>query len=175
MLPGVRPQTESENMSLLPPTLKSSLITARASTLLPKNFTTVDAWPHNPVNLFCWSCTSVVQDFVWFIPVAMETDEDSRGVKSMQVHGCFCSIPCATAWNRRERLTDTDREMRERLLMRLVEIQQKKPPGSVRILHEAPDPRTTLAEYGTGTWSREEYRRKLTAMKILILSGAQAN
>jgi len=170
LLLRVRPQTEGDAMALLPPALKSSLLTARPSTRLPPVFVDVASWPSSPVNLFCWHCNGAVQNFVWFVPTAMEAGEGEKRIKSMRPRGCFCGIPCACAWNRKDALTDTEREMRERLLMRLVEIQQKLPLGSIKILHPAPDPHEALAEYGTGTQSREEYRRKLVALKILTLN-----
>lgn len=173
-LPGVTPKVQSADIldHLLPEwaggaaALRETLSHRKSSTV-PAVFKSVASWLDSPTNLLCWHCNDSITGFVWFVPASMVVERNA--VKSMKTFGGFCSFPCAAAHNRASGVDEATVADRERMLYRLVELKHGLPPGSLKIVYEAPNAHAELAEYGRGKRSRAEYKRIIQQKKQLTL------
>ena len=119
---------------------------------IPKIFTGVESWPKS-TNLKCWSCDFSFESRPCFIPTEVKET-------SFQVHGNFCSFPCAALYINSKYKTQSEVW---KLIDNLYFLYKKMYGVYVCHIPLAPD-RYCMRQYG-GTMEPHEFREKINQIE----------
>ncbi len=146
-------------LSDLTPKARSAKLAPQSTSIkvyndLPNEFTGVSSWPKN-INLKCWICDKIPEDYPKFIP--FNPRRDSAGNFRCSTKGVFHKWNCAASYID-SHIPDQDKRETRQLLCLVESIFS----GKRRVFIPPSPPKTDLREYcGDTGLTRAEYDSKL--------------